>query len=654
MAIHWQIQFRSLHSNTLYKVNIYDSNYSGSTPVQLTAAAAPFVTQEDDDDDFYIPIRNQSGYLRFIVEDANIVRQIMPTIATDRPVTLTHGGNVEWMGFLSCEQYSQPWAPTPYEIEIPVVGIMEAMQGVMFTQAEGFTSLLSLINTIADYCPNGLYMVAPVDTHINEVYVNNNNFRQFLTVAERAERNTANKYDCMSLYDCVEAFCTYFGISLREYQGEIYFVEHWSHNFDYEELDYQGTAYPVQYGSTTITDSMLRGANNMAGYVNGIRMLKGVFGTGRAKVEELFSMGEFLKEYTMEGSYPPNVDTYLLFYGNSEVVPYANGSAMVTPIQIGYTSTGGQIMRLQHINTLASRRSGVDHKDCFYILSYNLKVGSPETAMKINIPRPIYVNDGESIVLNITATIGYDGFEFVGERLYCKIKVGNYWLKSFIGSGTTNTSYTWTTTESSCWIFIKDGSLTLENTLETIPFNITNRLETFDGFAILLPSLTAGYHNISFEFLANAQENVSEFDSYAWISHLVQDFDIKLLRATSDLTQPTPSFEENTIIRTTAGRFTEDKSVECPITTRRGMQYGAGCVINENREYITTEYDKLGLQHRLSLFEEPHETITVDIDSHTQPIDHYDRNDGVDYAILSQNIDWSEEVTRVKLLETGL
>ena len=653
MAIHWQIQFRSLHSNTLYKVNIYDSNYSGSTPVQLTAAASPFMTQEDDDNDFYIPIRNQSGYLRFIVEDANIVRQIMPTTATDRPVTLTHGSSVDWMGFLSCEQYSQPWAPTPYEIEIPVVGIMEAMQGVMFTQAEGFTSLFSLINTIADYCPSGLFMVAPEDTHINEVYVNNNNFRQFLTVAERAERNTANKYDCMSLYDCVEAFCTYFGISLREYQGEIYFVEHWSHNFDYEELDNQGTVYPVQYGSNTITDSMLRGANNLVGYVNGIRMMKGVFGTGRAKVEELFSMGEFLKEYSIEGLYPPNADTDIVFYGNSEVVPYADGSARATWINYyyGHILTGGQIMR-RRLESLY----GNEFKDFFYILSYNAKVGSPESALKLNIARSVYINSGEYVLLNIDAAINYEGQSFTNDRLYCKIKVGNYWLESHISSGgAANTEYSWTTTESTCWLVLEDGKPIMEYWYWlSLPYSIRTKSDKFSGFAVPLPSLTAGYYSISIEFLANAQQNASEFDGSIGIAQMVEDLDIRLVRANADILQPTSSFDENTIIRTTAGRFTEDKSVECPITTRRGMQYGAGCVIDDNREYITTEYDKLGIQHRLSLCEEPHETITVDINSHTQPIDHYDRNDGADYAILSQNIDWSEEVVRVKLLETGL
>lgn len=653
MAIHWQIQFRSLRSNTLYKVNIYDSNYSGSNPVQLTAAASPFVTQEDDDDDFYIPIRNQSGYLRFIVEDANIVRQIMPTTATDRPVTLTHGYEVDWMGFLSCEQYSQPWAPTPYEIEIPVVGIMEAMQGVMFTQAEGFTSLLSLINTIADYCPNGLYMVAPEDTPINEVYVNNNNFRQFLTVAERTDRNTANKYDCMSLYDCVEAFCTYFGISLREYKGEIYFVEHWSQNFEYEELDHQGNAYPVQYGSTTITDSMLRGANNMAGYVNGVRMMKGVFGTGRAKVEELFSMGEFLKEYSIEGIYPSQTEKDIVFYGNSEVVPYANGSVLATWINVDFAQilTGGQIMRRRNVTT-----NGSDFQDKFYILSEHNKIGSPESALKLNIPRSVYINNGEYVLLNIDAAIKYDGHDFTNDRLYCKIKVGNYWLESHISSGApANTEYSWTTTESTCWLVVENGKPIMEYWYwQSFPYSILTKIDKFSGFAVPLPSLTAGHYAISVEFIANAQQNASEFDGTIAIAQMVEDLDIRLVRANADILQPTPSFEENTIIRTTAGRFTEDKSVECPITTRRGTQYGAGCVIDENREYITTEYDKLGIQHRLSLYEEPHETITVDINGHTQPIDHYDRNDGVDYAILSQNIDWSEEVVRVKLLETGL
>ena len=135
MAIRWKIRFKSL-LGTDYVAEIYDNDFSG-TATELTGGSQPFVTRELDDEDIYTPIRTQSGYLRFIVENATIVSQIQPIKATDRPVVLKEGNAVVWVGFLRPEQYSQPWEPAPYEIELPLMSVMEAMQGVEFTQSEG-------------------------------------------------------------------------------------------------------------------------------------------------------------------------------------------------------------------------------------------------------------------------------------------------------------------------------------------------------------------------------------------------------------------------------------------------------------------------------------------------------------------------------------
>ena len=61
MAVHWQIKFRSLRANTLYTVNIYDEDYSGSTPVQLTGASEPITIEEDDNDNFFASITGTSS-----------------------------------------------------------------------------------------------------------------------------------------------------------------------------------------------------------------------------------------------------------------------------------------------------------------------------------------------------------------------------------------------------------------------------------------------------------------------------------------------------------------------------------------------------------------------------------------------------------------
>ena len=93
MAVHWRMNFKSLLGQDM-TVDIYDSNYSGSTPVQIIGGAAPFVTREYDDEDMYTPIRTQSGYLRMIVENATIIDEIQPAKTTDRPVVLRNGDHI--------------------------------------------------------------------------------------------------------------------------------------------------------------------------------------------------------------------------------------------------------------------------------------------------------------------------------------------------------------------------------------------------------------------------------------------------------------------------------------------------------------------------------------------------------------------------------
>lgn len=121
--IRWQIQFRSLRSNTPYTVNIYDPVYVGY-PIQLIGGAAPFETQEDNSDDMFIPVRTQTGYIRIVDDGTSNWRDIIPTTDTDRPVTLTHmDGNEEvtdWVGFMQAQNFGARLHETPGEHEFPI------------------------------------------------------------------------------------------------------------------------------------------------------------------------------------------------------------------------------------------------------------------------------------------------------------------------------------------------------------------------------------------------------------------------------------------------------------------------------------------------------------------------------------------------------
>ena len=640
MAVRWKIPFVSLTDKS-YSVDIYDNNYSDE-PTTLIGGSSPFITNEDDNNDYYTPIRTQSGYIRFIVTNQSIVYDMMPVASTDRPVVLRQGGTIRWMGFLKCEQYSQDWDRTPYEIEMPVISVMLAMQGVMFTQDEGYTSLRSLINTIASYCPvNGIGITVPVGIPSTSLLVNNNNFRDFLTVSERAERDTNNIYASESLYNCVEAFCQYFGVSLHEYEDRMYFCSH--ENVSYEDVAPDGSTQQTQDGQIPLNSLTICTDNNRLDYSKPYHTVSGRFGTGKSKMESLYNMGEFLKEFSQNSVYPASTETYLLFNGNIETLPYYNGAQSVGPLLIsapGYT--GGQIVRTTQINTIDISKRGNYYNDSFFILSSKSKVGSPEIAMQIIIAKRLYINKDERVLLNFKGSIGYTGNELAGNKLYCKLKVGNYWLNY--------SQSAWTTSETVSWLPIANGKI---EGASPMPYYVANKLEEFDGIAIALPPETfaEGYYEVQFTLMANAQQDTSEFGVYTTIDHLLSSFEIKVLRGTIDFQNTSPSFDENQIIRTTQGNHSDTYDVDCNITTRQGCQYGTGLALNSDLSYVTTRHEVSGMERRKRMYARSREIIEVGVRENDQPINGITYNSKT-YAVISQSIDWRNDTNMLKIIDS--
>lgn len=653
MAIRWKIRFKSL-LGTDYVAEIYDNDFSG-TATELTGGSQPFVTRELDDEDIYTPIRTQSGYLRFIVENATIVSQIQPIKATDRPVVLKEGNAVVWVGFLRPEQYSQPWEPAPYEIELPLMSVMEAMQGVEFTQSEGYVSFFSMVQTISSYLPIDLYITAPEETPVKDVYVQNNNFRDFLTIAERAERSTTNKYECVSIYEVIEAFCQYFGFSLHEYADTFYCVATTADDsMNYVDIEPDGDSRESQWGGNTMEWMTICGAGNRLDYSKVYRRIKGEFDTGKDKMESVFSIDEFFKQFSVQGAYPTTAPRNLLFYGNAEIQPFRNGTQITQWIDPGdMVNSGGQIIRKPDARLNSVEREGATWSDEFVVWSRKSKAATPESAIKFNIPTYIYLNSGEYAALNIDGTVlpWFDATQGEGfiKKLHCKVKIGNYWLNTVEQSGYLP-RYEWTTTESRCYLIVDEsGNLTAHGAQYTLDYRAEAAMESISGFAIDMPSgLAAGYHSVYFELLANGEPS-ADFGDYAYIGYLISGLAIRVLRGVNDVNNPTPNFDKNTVIRKTNGLYADDYTVGCIITSKRGVQYGSGVVLDANHAYISTKYDEQGVARRAAVMNKSREIITVQVRKNVQPIDSVTYNSQT-YAILSQSIDWRNDTNEIRII----
>ena len=122
-----------------------------------------------------------------------------------------------------------------------------------------------------------------------------------------------------------------------------------------------------------------------------------------------------------------------------------------------------------------------------------------------------------------------------------------------------------------------------------------------------------------------------------------------MLRGVNSVSQPTPDLDKNTVIRKTNGLYADDYTVGCTITSKRGVQYGSGVVLDENHAYISTKYDTLGVERRAAVMNKSREIITVQVRKNIQPIDLVAYNQA-DYAVISQSIDWRNATNEIRII----
>ena len=226
MAIHWQVKFRSLRADTLYTVNIYDDNYNGNAPVQLTGAEQPFTTEEDDDDDFFIPVRTQSGYIRIVTDwsDAQI-EELLPATQIDRYVTLTHQEGqtliTDWQGYMQPQCFGFPMYGSPREIKLPVQCVLTSMQG-QYVSSE----FINKMRTFGYYIATAL---SSVYCNIDKVFFQSSCAIDWLklTIDHRMLLEETDNYDLrgkFSHYDIIKDIAEFFGWTVRIVGVSVYFL----------------------------------------------------------------------------------------------------------------------------------------------------------------------------------------------------------------------------------------------------------------------------------------------------------------------------------------------------------------------------------------------------------------------------------------------
>lgn len=248
-AVRWQVPFAA-QDGTKYRVDIYDEGYTGS-PVQLTAGETPFTTDEDDSDDFFAPVRTQSGTLQICTETPSgstiKLEDILPANNIARPVRLVNLSNsnaVEWQGFLSCEAYSQDYIGIPQNLDLPLIGVLEAMDSIEVELSESMAfkkilghvayamkaieekSGMSLFDQmyISTYCKNAL----TTQSFYNNVY--------FSTEEQISGDNITVDVHSISAKAILEQVAKFFGCCWREKGKNIYLEALGTTSYSYQSF----------------------------------------------------------------------------------------------------------------------------------------------------------------------------------------------------------------------------------------------------------------------------------------------------------------------------------------------------------------------------------------------------------------------------------
>ena len=564
--IRYTIPFVTIDGQHL-TVKIWQADYGGSAK-QLTPAAEPFTTSEGTSTDLYTPVRTQSGYIRFIVEDAatDIAASLLSASATAHPVTLTNADStILWAGFLKGAQYTQPWQAYPYQQELPVCSVMSTMDGVNFTQDNGFTSIQSLTALISSYLPFDLTTITPsvIDATLQ---VPNSNWQTFLTEQERKDKNTTAIYSVASVKAVMEDFCRYFGVSLHENGTALVFYAH--------DAQYTGAT------ARDLTAQQIRSASNSAGYTTAYRYVKGTFSANGDKAggSPIELPSKFSDAFAIDGSYT----SYVVYKGNDYFLPYVDGKQQ--PIKLEKTfgskyypkgSNYGQLVSVAETNTDKYGNEDTSDKNhrswgaenALQISGYSIswkdslllrikKGADVTTLLKVTSSHPFYIPAGGSTFeLYLTAENDMPDNEY-GEKYYkralagvkwddswhgnndkpfirsihAKVKFGKYYLKSTIkhdeAAKTDYYTYEWSDTEQTCILWLVNNKLQFFNGTTQGPggwidFTSTRSkaFASLKGINLPVPEDMRGtYAEMSVEFLSEVINDRAFmfFDSRAW------------------------------------------------------------------------------------------------------------------------------------------
>ena len=336
----WVIPFMSM-TGTDYEVRIGGA----AARTVLTGASSPITTGESNDD-VSAPVVTQTGYVTMVDVTDSVWRDLLPTSAVSRPVTLVKiENNVEsvmWIGYLSAETYGGDFLIIPQAREFPLICPLAVLESYDIDPDDA-----DIVNFgwILDYCFSKI-----TDFSWQNVYFQGIDILEWLqkkvmwsNFCDIADGEVTGRYTCL---DILREVCKFWGLSCRLNGLDIYFCSPDDSTLageGFTMMDFSGlaligggatpTTTTVSGGSVSQTADTFASADNTEEYVRGIRKAEVVANINKQDYFLELDFGVIEKLYRSRGVTQWTLATdfyrFVKYYNVSESKEYDMGDFVV-------------------------------------------------------------------------------------------------------------------------------------------------------------------------------------------------------------------------------------------------------------------------------------------------------------------------------------
>lgn len=132
-GLKYYAELRSKYKNIIWRVEIAERGYSGSSEMMTFAGNSPLqITWEKRGDDFTAPVKASEASIKIMCFENFHYLSLFTSDARKFRVSIFRGGVLYWRGFITADLYSESFTAPPYEVTIKAVDGFNLLSGYIF------------------------------------------------------------------------------------------------------------------------------------------------------------------------------------------------------------------------------------------------------------------------------------------------------------------------------------------------------------------------------------------------------------------------------------------------------------------------------------------------------------------------------------------